>query len=190
MAPGGRQRPPYAPRHDPPGPGIRNLRQLCPPWSWAPATTPRRSLPRSRLRLQTRRPRAGPAGPAPRRRPPPSAARDGEEEAARPNVRLLRPLLGSGPQGRTQKHPKVPQARAVTYLIISLQVLPGEVQHLLLGGCPVVVAHGFLGTGGEQGPRQPPQNARTTGWGPGGGALTGRGSKSSSCRCQRSRWKR
>jgi len=51
-----------------------------------------------------------------------------------------------------QKHPAAP--RTGVYLVVSLQVLPGEVQHLLLGGRPVVVARGFLGTGRERGPRQ------------------------------------
>lgn len=47
---------------------------------------------------------------------------------------------------------KQPLKVVVTHLIISLQVLPGELQHLLLRSRPVVVVHGFLGTGwGERG---------------------------------------
>lgn len=199
--------------HPPPrgtAPGIRNLGRLCPPWSWVPATTLRRSPPRSRLRPQIRRQRAGSVPLSPRRRPPPSAARDRQEEAAGLSgpVRSLFSRAGLGvrlpaqgralPWGTHSTHPHHPappeapgciRARDVIYLVVSLQVLPGEVQHLLLGSRPVVVAHGFLGTGRERGLRQPlccRQSQGTGAW----GVLTGRGSKSSSCRRQRSRWKR
>lgn len=163
MAPGHRQNPPTL-RHS-----IRNLGRLCPLWSWAPATSLRRSPPRSHLHPRTRRRRAGPAPPAPRCHPPPSAARDGQEEAAAPATAPSPGLVrGSDPppqgralaQGTHSTHPHqpappkaaaAPRAGADTYLIVSLQVLPGELQHLLLGGCPVVVACGFLGIGRERG---------------------------------------
>lgn len=204
MAPGHRQDPPTL-RHS-----IRNLGQLCPLWSWAPATSLRRSPPRSHLHPRTRRRRAGPASPAPRCRPPPSAARDGREEAAglsgpghspfsRAGSGLRSPSPRKGPGPGYSQHPPAPastpkaaaapHAGADTYLIVSLQVLPGELQHLLLGGCPVVVACGFLGTGRERGACQFLCQRQSCGMGC-WGVLTGRGSKSCSCRRQRSRWKR